>query len=263
MKPDPEALPGKLPDGIRYIFTDVDDTLTYEGKLLPETLAAMQRLKQAGFGIVPVTGGCAGWCDMMARTWPVEAVIGENGAFYIRPDAEGSLTYRHWNPVMEQRDHQARLMDIAADALEVNPRLRLAKDQHYRLADVAIDYNQDVTGVSPPEVEAVVRLFEANGANARPSSIHVNAWIGDYDKRSMALLLLSEVFGLEGNAARNQVIFSGDAPNDEPMFAHFPLSVGVANIRPHLPVLDHQPRWITRQPGGRGFAEIADSLLGG
>ena len=66
---------------IKYILCDIDDTITTKGKLTAEAYNAMWKLHDAGYKVVPVTGRPAGWCDLIIREWPVEAVVGENGAF--------------------------------------------------------------------------------------------------------------------------------------------------------------------------------------
>lgn len=68
---------------IKWVLTDVDDTLTWQGRLPPETLIALNKLQQANIKVVAVTGACAGWCDHIAQLWPVDAVLGENGAFIM------------------------------------------------------------------------------------------------------------------------------------------------------------------------------------
>src|SRR5207253_2844846 len=65
------------------LLCDIDDTLTTEGKLTAQAYDALERLRRAGKITVPVTGRPAGWCDHIARMWPVDAVVGENGAFYF------------------------------------------------------------------------------------------------------------------------------------------------------------------------------------
>jgi len=71
---------------LRFVLTDIDDTLTTDGKLTAGAYRALERLHDAGRIVVPVTGRPAGWCDHIARMWPVDAVVGENGAFYMRFD---------------------------------------------------------------------------------------------------------------------------------------------------------------------------------
>src|SRR5690242_21950802 len=68
---------------IRGVLTDIDETVSTEGHLTAEAYAAMEALKKAGLLVIPVTGRPAGWCDLIARFWPVDAVVGENGAFWM------------------------------------------------------------------------------------------------------------------------------------------------------------------------------------
>ncbi|MEX0607709.1 MAG: HAD-IIB family hydrolase [Halofilum sp. (in: g-proteobacteria)] len=246
---------------VRVVLTDVDDTLTQHGQLSAATLDAVWRLTDAGYQVVPVTGGCAGWCDHIARAWPVAGVIGENGAFRFRLDDRGRLRSDFWTSREELAVGQRSLLALARECLAQAREGRLAADQPFRLADVAIDYAQDVEPLAPETVHAIIRTFERGGAQARASSIHVNAWFGDYDKAAMAERMLTDDFGLSAAAATEQVLYVGDAPNDSPMFERFPLSVGVANIRSALPLLDTPPRWITGAAYGRGFVEVVDALL--
>jgi len=103
--------------------------------------------------------------------------------------------------------------------------------------------------------------FTEAGAKAKVSSIHVNGWFGDYDKRSMTVRLFGEVFGLALETVRQRVVFVGDSPNDAPMFGYFPDAVGVANLKRFVGRIDALPAWITTAEGGFGFAEMAELLL--
>lgn len=251
----------RLLSQVDIVLTDVDDTLTRHGKLSPSTLDAMARLMNAGIRVIPVTGGCAGWCDHIVRAWPVAAIIGESGAFRFRMTSGGSLEQRFVRPLAELRDEQQQLLRIAAQALQRVPAAKLAADQPYRLVDVAVDHAQDVDPLSGKQVAAIIEMFRHAGARARASSIHVNAWFGDHDKATMATKLLSEDFELSASAQAQRVLFIGDAPNDESLFHAYPLSVGVANIKSHLSGMVHGPRWLCRASHGEGFVEMADRLL--
>ncbi|SDL06149.1 hypothetical protein SAMN05661010_00873 [Modicisalibacter muralis] len=246
---------------VDIVLTDVDDTLTRHGKLSPSTLDAMARLMDAGIRVIPVTGGCAGWCDHIVRAWPVTAIIGESGAFRFRMSSKGSLEQRFVRPLAELRDEQQALLRIAAQALQRVPAASLAADQPYRLADVAVDHAQDVGPLAGEQVASIIEVFRTSGAHARASSIHVNAWFGDHDKATMAARLLSEDLELSASAQAQRVLFIGDAPNDESLFRAYPLSVGVANIKPHLETLAHGPRWLCDASHGEGFSEMANRLL--
>ncbi len=103
--------------------------------------------------------------------------------------------------------------------------------------------------------------MQAHGLTAKLSSIHVNGWFGTYDKLTMTKQLMREAFSTDLDAARADYVFAGDSPNDAPMFAYFPHSVGVANIREFAGRLAHEPKYITRAASGAGFCELADCLL--
>src|SRR5689334_9171831 len=102
-------------EGVRGLLFDIDETLTTEGRLTAEAYAAMERLKRAGRIVVPVTGRAAGWCDHIARMWPVDAVIGENGAFYFW-FGEGKLQRRFFDAPAARAGKQRRL-DTSAQAI--------------------------------------------------------------------------------------------------------------------------------------------------
>jgi hypothetical protein len=135
--------------------------------------------------------------------------------------------------------------------------------QAYREADLAIDYCEDIERLPDHDIDKIVSLFENAGAQAKISSIHVNGWFGDYDKLTMTAMMFEEVYGQRLEEVKDQVIFSGDSPNDVPMFAYFPNSVGVANVNQFEGKLDHYPAWVTEKEGGYGFAEMVNILLAG
>lgn len=255
-------LPLDLARSVRVVLSDIDDTITSEGMLTASAYAALEALHRAGFIVIPVTGRPAGWCDHIARMWPVDAVVGENGAFYFRYDRSARKMHQHfWASAEERRENRARLDAIEKEVLATVPGAALASDQAYRVADLAIDFCEDVPPLPEQEVDRIVAIFERAGAQAKVSSIHVNGWFGAYDKLSMAKILLADVFGLDWDAARRSVVYAGDSPNDEPMFAAFPLSVGVANISAFSHRLRHKPAYITAAHSGDGFAELAALLL--
>src|SRR3712207_6036548 len=261
MKPLSE-FPLEQARAIRLVLTDIDDTITSEGMLTAEAYAALENLHRAGFCVVPVTGRPAGWCDHIARMWPVDAVVGENGAFYFRYDRDRKTMRQHFFAAPEEfRRNRLRLLDVEKEVLAAVPGAALASDQPYRLADLAIDFCEDVPALPEADIDRIVAIFERAGARAKVSSIHVNGWFGDYDKLSMAKTLLADVFGLGWEQAKEAVIYAGDSPNDEPMFAAFPLSVGVANIRAFAHRLKNKPAYVTEGHSGQGFDELAALLL--
>ena len=247
---------------VRGILFDIDDTLTTEGKLTATAYAATERLHEAGLLVVPITGRPAGWCDHFARMWPVDAVVGENGAFYFRYDAAArKLTKRFMAPQAERTENRRRLEALKREILAAVPGTGIASDQLYREADLAIDYREDVDPLPDQAVARIVEMFEAAGATAKVSSIHVNGWFGDYDKLTTTRVMLAECFGVDLDADKEIYVFVGDSPNDAPMFAAFPNAVGVANLRDFEDRLPAKPAFITRARAGAGFAELAAALL--
>ncbi len=247
---------------VDVVFTDIDDTLTLHGRLPAVAYAAMERLSLAGVKVVPITGRPAGWCDHIARMWPVEGVVGENGAFWFRYEPEERRLVRRFLADEATREaNRARLDALAGRILAEVPGTALASDQLYREADLAVDFCEDVPPLPEAEVARIVALFEAAGCTAKVSSIHVNGWYGEYDKLTMTRLLMREAFGIDVDAERHRFVFAGDSPNDQPMFAFFPNSVGVANLRRFLPSLQSAPGYLTEAEGGHGFAELAGLLL--
>ncbi len=248
--------------GIRYILTDIDDTLTLAGKLPAATYSALWRLAAAGYQVVPVTSRPAGWCDLIARQWPVAGVVGENGALYFRYDQERKIMERrYWKTAAERSADRKRLDAIREEVLRAVPGCAVAADQAYREADLAIDFCEDVAPLDREAVEAIVECFVKNGAIAKVSSIHVNGWYGNYDKLAMSSRFFAEIFKVDIEKNRHRVLYVGDSPNDAPMFGFFPQSVGVANILNFTGQMEHLPAWVTEKEGGDGFAELTNSLL--
>ena len=255
------------------MLTDIDDTLTTDGRLLSTAYDALERLHEAGLIVIPVTGRPAGWCDHIARMWPVDAVVGENGAFWFRhqsvipaqagiqSSSAGKLFKRYVVGPEERRLREAKLAGIGERILAEVPGSAIASDQPYREADLAIDFCEDVAPLPRSAIARIVAIMEGEGLTAKVSSIHVNGWFGGYDKLSTARLMMREEFAIDLDASREQFVFVGDSPNDQPMFKFFPHAVGVANVRAMADLMQDLPAWITPSEGSAGFAELASALL--
>jgi hydroxymethylpyrimidine pyrophosphatase-like HAD family hydrolase len=258
---------------IRGVAFDIDDTFSTEGLLTAEAYSALWALKRAGFFLVPITGRPAGWCDHFARFWPVDAIVGENGAFtfFMKDGVRRRLDTPGGDPKRSER-----IAALRTTLLREFPSAKFASDQLYRENDLAIDFCEDVPAWSRAEVDRLVEVCHREGAHAKVSSIHVNAWYGEFDKKKGFQAWLDAGapglgrdfpahFGVEkprtGIPKVEDWIFAGDSPNDEPMFAYFPKSVGVANLANFIDRLKTPPTWMTTQPSGQGFCEIADRLL--
>lgn len=247
---------------IRGVFTDIDDTVSTEGRLTAAAYRALEALQRAGFLVVPITGRPAGWCDMIARFWPVDAVVGENGAFYFRYERDRRrLLRRFLDDDRTRAEKRARLARLGERILAAVPGAALASDQPYRESDLAVDFCEDVRRLPAASIDRILALFREAGATAKLSSIHVNGWFGDYDKLGMTRRLMREVFAVDLDAEREHFVFAGDSPNDQPMFAFFPHAVGVANIEDFADRLTEKPRYVTRGRAGAGFVELAEALI--
>jgi hypothetical protein len=244
------------------ILFDIDDTFTTRGKIPASAFQAVWALKAAGLKVVPITGRPAGWCDHIARMWPVDAVVGENGAFYFWLDEEaGKLRKRFLEPDHVRREKHARLQQIEQDVLRSVAGTAVASDQSYRETDLAIDFCEDVKPLDWHAVERICAIFKKHGATCKVSSIHVNGWFGDYNKLGMTKIMAGELWGIDLDASRSLFLFCGDSPNDEPMFAYFPFSAGVNNVLRFVERMRHLPAFVADREGGEGFAEIADIIL--
>ena len=254
--------PAELRRRVRFVLTDIDDTLTTNGRLTASAYAALERLGASGLRVIPVTGRPAGWCDMVARFWPVAAVVGENGAFWFRYDHERrQITRSFWLNEQERGEARRKLDRLAVEIPAAVPGARVAADQLYRIADLAIDFAEDVSPLPLAAADRIAALMREAGAEARISSIHVNGWFGDWDKLAMTRRLFDEAYRADLDRCRDQVVFIGDSPNDAPMFGFFPNAIGVANIRPFLDHIEAKPAYVTKAEAGAGFVEFTDMLL--
>ena len=245
---------------IDSLLFDIDETLTTAGKLTALAYAALEKLHAAGKRVVAVTGRPAGWCDHIARMWPVDAVVGENGAFYFCL-AEGKLHKRFADDEKTRAAKRGRLDAIAKTILGQVPGCAVASDQPYRETDLAIDYCEDVPPLPLEAAERIAALMRGAGLTARVSSIHVNGWFGDYDKLAMTRRLFKERFGVDLERTNRSVAYVGDSPNDAPMFAFFVNSIGVANVARFADRMSDKPKFVSQASSGAGFAELVAHLL--
>lgn len=247
---------------VRGVFTDIDDTLTRHGRLHSTTLKALEALHGAGLRVIAVTGRPTGWCEALARQWPIDAVVAENGAAYHYLDSKTGRQHTiHYADAAVRAVHRERLLAIAHRVLLDLPGTQLTADLWLRTGDVAIDIGENVDPVPADNVARIEDALRAQGCNVTASSIHVHAWFGDYDKFRMSRRLARELFAIDLDTQADEWVFIGDAPNDAPMFARFANSVGVANIMQFADRLAVRPRYVTQASYGDGFVELVDALL--
>ena len=245
--------------GVRFLLTDIDDTITAGGKLGASAYSALWRLYDAGVKVIPVTGRPAGWCDMIIRQWPVEAVIGENGAFVYYFEDDQLKTFTH--PSVADGESIKKLEEVYEAVKAEIPLVRKARDQFARIYDLAIDFNEDPPRLGYETAVRIKELCEGFGAEAKVSSIHVNTWFGSYSKRDTAELFMKMRYGLDSDEFKKNAVFCGDSPNDEPMFAYLPVTFAVANILDFRDILKFEPTFVSSSPGGEGFVEIVEKII--
>ncbi len=256
----------EIPEGIcsslEFVFTDIDDTITEDGMMPPETLEAVYRLDENGIKVVLVTGRPAGWCDYFARMWPVAAVVGENGAFYFSYDRVKKKMRRVYLVSEKERfENRKRLDVLKEEILRAVPGCRISADQPFRIADLAVDISEDVEPLDGREIEKICEIAGKAGAEYKISSIHINCWFGKYDKLTCFSRFLSDYTGKSLPDMQEKIIYAGDSPNDGPMFAGLKYSVAVANIKKYLDSLETLPRFITEGSSAAGFSELVTTLL--
>ena len=266
--------PGSEQAGLIGILTDIDDTLTSDGAITPDALQALAALKAAGLHVIPITGRPVGWSEPFAASWPVDAIVAENGAVALLPvpenngqmDLERLSIKREQLSKIYQQDaatrsaNYARMQAVLAQIEREVPGALRATDSNGRETDIAIDHSE-FTHLPQEAIDHAVRTMQAAGMTATVSSIHINGWFGAHNKLEGARWIVRELFGRDLGAEMDRWVYIGDSTNDQIMFQHFAHSVGVANIARFVPQLTHLPRYVTQGERGAGFAELARAIL--
>ena len=255
---------------ITGVFTDIDDTLTTDGTITPDALAALGALKAAGLAVIAITGRPVGWSEPFAKCWPVDAIVAENGAVMLQMIHQkghtGSknggrlLSKSYQQDAATRRTNFALMQQVAQRVLREVPAAVLAQDSPGRETDMAIDHSEFTT-LPPEQIAQVVAIMHSEGMHASVSSIHINGWFGAHNKLEGARWAVRTLCGRDLDAELDAWVFVGDSTNDQLMFGTFPNSVGVANMRRFQAQLTHLPRYITEAERGAGFAEVAAAVL--
>lgn len=258
MRPIAEIQPSAARELLGLVF-DVDDTLTRGGWIEEPAYRALWRLREAGLMLIAVTGRPLGFAEVLARTWPLDVAVGENGAGHIRVTEHAVLRSYYADEVV-RAEHARVLERVRARVEREAPFAQLTDDSWARRCDIAWDVAERAQ-LTAAEVARLRHIIEDEGARCMVSSVHAHALLGEYDKATGAVQA-GAVLGQDLDAERERWLFVGDSGNDAAAFAHFPLSAGVANVASHLSALAVPPRFVSRDDRGRGFAEIAEQLLG-
>ena len=245
---------------IAGVFTDIDDTLTTDGAITPDALQALHNLKAQGLMVIPITGRPVGWSIPFASTWPIDAMVAENGAVALLNNKPTNQVNKIYQQDETTRTHNFQEMQrIAKRVLQEVPGTVMAQDSPGRETDIAFDHSE-FHKLTTEQIQHVVQLLQQEGMTATISSIHINAWFGDHNKWHGAQWILKELTGRDLKQELDQWAYVGDSTNDQVMFEHFTHSVGVANIKRFEKELKHLPAYIAQQERGAGFAEVARLL---
>lgn len=246
---------------ITGVLTDIDDTLTTEGRLEPAVLQALTDMRDAGFTLIAVTGRPTYWALPLLRLCNLHGVIAENGAsaFWLAEDGRQRSLFYADAEVRQQ--HRLELAAFAVRLRERFPQVPVADDAAMRVGDLAFDIGETVAPLPPDQVAEVLAFMRAHGFHAAASSIHAHASLFPFSKQAMAMRVLDQVFGVPDETARRGFVFVGDSGNDASMFAHYPNSIGVANVAGFLDRLPRHPAYVTRAACGAGFVELAAALI--
>ena len=256
------------------ILTDIDDTLTTDGAITPDALAALAALKAAGLHVIPITGRPVGWGEPFAATWPVDAIVAENGAVALLPAPEnigqiglqrlsskrGQLSKIYQQDAATRAANFHAMQAVLEHIERTVPGARRASDSKGRETDIAIDHSE-FTQLPQAGIDQCVAIMRAAGMQATVSSIHINGWFGTHNKWEGARWIVRELLGRDLGAELDCWVYVGDSANDQVVFQHLPHSVGVANIARFVPQLAHLPRYVTQGERGAGFAEVAYAIL--
>ena len=247
------AMPLENIERVKALLFDLDGTFVSRNIIESKAYRYLTQLHDSGIKTIAVTGRPAGWCDLMARWWPINAVVGENGAFFYSK-ISGKVVRKTFHDIGLLPDYQKKLQSLFEKLLEKYPYLELASDQSFRHWDIAVDIGEE-SNVSREVAVDIVRICEAEGAKAAISNIHVNIWFGDYNKENMSINVLNS-YGL----TEKDGVYIGDSPNDSPMFGCFPLSVGVSSVLDYKDIMENLPTYITESDGSDGFIELIDFI---
>ena len=249
-----QRIPSEKAQKITSLLFDLDGTFVTGNNLSSEAFLALERIREKGIKAIAVTGRPAGWCDLIARWWPVDSVVGENGAFSYskRNDKMHRMSFHNLD---EQPKYRDRLNSLFQDLLLEFPDIKLASDQQFRLWDLAIDIAEE-SQISMDKSIQIAEYCRKKGAMAEISNIHVNVWFGEYNKQGMSLKVLSDS-GLK----KDDALYVGDSPNDSPMFGFFDLSVGVSSVLNYKNIMKHHPLYLTENDGSKGFIELVEYII--
>src|SRR4051812_7682632 len=135
------------------LLFDLDDTVLSHGLLHRAAYDAIWDLKDAGLVLVAVTGRPSGWGEVIARQWPIDGAVTENGAVHVVRDGKGvQVIFDGDERAVASR--RARLDALVEEVRERVPEARLSDDVHARRSDVTWDIGERET-LAPERIAAI------------------------------------------------------------------------------------------------------------
>jgi HAD superfamily hydrolase (TIGR01484 family) len=238
---------------IRLVATDMDGTLTENGKFSPQLLQAFADLAVAGVQVLIITGRSAGWMGGIAHLMPVLGTIAENGGLFYQSHQEQPIIL---TPIPDLIAHRQNL-SFAFTALKSKfPQIQESADNRFRLTD----WTFDVADLTVNELQIMADVCQDMGWGFTYSNVQCHIKPPGQDKAVGLLQVLRKYLPQFSPA---QVLTVGDSPNDESLFNqnHFAVSVGVANVLKYVEHLQHHPTYITQAGEGQGFCELSRYIL--
>ncbi|MEI9949681.1 MAG: HAD-IIB family hydrolase [Pseudomonadota bacterium] len=250
------ALPSLVPNRLRGLLFDLDDTLLDHSRLSEAAYSALFRLREAGFECYAVTGRPAGWAAVIVNQWPIQGAVAENGAIAFFVD-RGGLRTLDPIPAPERHRRKQALSALCGEIQSEFPELVPADDVALRRTDFTFDIGEHQR-VAKERIASLRRFAEARGASTLASSVHVHVSFDRADKASGVVRLIHSLTELDPSAILSRYAFIGDSENDASCFAAFRQSIGVRNLSGRPTVA---PRFITTGERGAGFVEAAQALI--
>ncbi|NES99250.1 MAG: HAD family phosphatase [Sphaerospermopsis sp. SIO1G1] len=238
---------------IRLIATDMDGTLTLNGKFTSSVLQALEHLAAAGIIVLIVTGRSAGWVNGIKSLMPITGALAENGGLFYSSHNSESITL---TTISDLVNHRQQLATTFAKLQHHFPHLKESADNSFRLTD----WTFDVSSLTLEQIQQLNSLCQQEGWGFTYSNVQCHIKPQGQDKSIGLLKVLQQYFP---DYSLDQILTVGDSPNDETLFDshHFPVSVGVANINNYLDQLKFQPKYITSAEEGKGFLELSEYIL--
>lgn len=246
-----ELLPNLL-GGVHMIATDMDGTLTRQGRFSAALLEALEALQAADIPVLMVTGRSAGWVNGIVSYLPLVGAIAENGGLFF--SCEDS--YRLIPEVGNLSDHRQRLATVFQQLKTTRPHLQEALDNAFRFTD----WTFDVRGLSEADLIDMQHQCEIHGWSLTYSNVQCHIKLAGQSKATALRHVLDTEFP---DISPQAIVTVGDSLNDESLFEkhQFPRSVGVANIRHVSDRLHHKPQYMTPSPEVDGFCELVRAIL--